>query len=817
MTITIDVQVSGGKLRKRRSNVDQLISGCASWKEFFQTTSNLPTSAPGALPDKGKVFERLTQLYLRAVPEYETRLRNVWLAKHELPSEVRKRIQLPVGDEGIDLVAETQDGKFWAIQSKFRTDSHKPLTVGALSTFANLSFNVCRNISLAIVVHTCSKPVRKQHLLKHTTEIGLDRWLALEEEGWQRIKSAISRKALVPPARRTPRAHQKAAIDAVTTHFVKGGASRGRLIMPCGTGKSLTAFWATKALKPKTVVIAVPSLALIRQSLTDWTREFLAHGEIPDWLVVCSDDTAGNLEHDEFVGEVYDLGVDATTDPSDIAAFLRRRTAKRKVIFTTYQSGEVFARGVRKARLTLDLGIMDEAHRTVGSQDKSFAHLLFDKNVRIRRRLFMTATERVVPNADSDTLSMDDPEKYGECLYQMSFKQAIDAKPAVISDYRILTLAVASESVKRLIKENRYLKTTRKALGLREAQSLAAGIALQRAFNEEGVRHAISFHRSIRSADAFREQHERIVFRDRGPQRPQCFHISSRKTTGERAELLDQFRQAKSGLITNARCLQEGVDIPAVDCVLFADPKQSTVDIVQAAGRAMRSHPTKRFGYIVVPIVVPTGMPFDEFAETTEFKQVARVITALSTEDERIAEEFRAVTSGKRGRGAIVEIKGQVPVGLKIDFERFREQIRLRLWQRVGRANWRSFEDARGFVRALGLRNQRDWFRYVDEGISGKGKRPPDIPTAPHLTYARRGWQGYGDWLGTGYIREHGWRAFEEARSYVRKLKLQSIAQWRAFCRGDLHQRGRKPRDIPSSPHIVYARSYNRILCMEMS
>jgi len=320
----------------------------------------LPASAPGPVPDKGKVFERLTQLYLKTHPEYQTRLRKVWRVKDELPAATRSHIGLPRTDEGINLVAETFGGEFWAIQCKFRTDTRQPLTVTDLATFANLSFNVCRNISLAIVAHTCAKPVRKAALLPRTTEIGLDRWLELDAEDWLRIIAATT-KSPPPPSLREPRPHQQRAVADAKTHFLDGRASRGRLIMPCGTGKSLTAFWIAESLKVRSILVAVPSLSLIKQSLTDWTREFLAHGEVPDWLCVCSDESTGRLERDEFVGGVYELGVDATTDPEVINKFLAHTTRKRKVVFATYQSGERLAAAARTVRFTFDLGIMDKA------------------------------------------------------------------------------------------------------------------------------------------------------------------------------------------------------------------------------------------------------------------------------------------------------------------------------------------------------------------------------------------------------------------------------------------------------------------------
>jgi predicted helicase len=152
--------------------------------------------------------------------------------------------------------------------------------------------------------------------------------------------------------------------------------------------------------------------------------------------------------------------------------------------------------------------------------------------------------------------------------------------------------------------------------------------------------------------------------------------------------------------------------VPAIDCVLFADPKQSRVDIVQAAGRALRRFPGKEYGYILLPLIVPEKMDFQNFAETTAFRQIARTITALSTQDERIAEEFRAIRRGRISTGKIVEIEGDVPVGMKLEPEHFAEAISTRIWNNVGRVNWRSFKDARAFVHSLGLKSASHWRIY---------------------------------------------------------------------------------------------------------
>ena len=557
---------------------DRFIACCRSWDDFWDRAKKLSNE------EKGLAFERLTQLYLQTAPEYQTKLQNVWLLR-DVPVDVRRQLSLPgPRDEGIDLIARTRQGKYWAIQAKFRSERDKPLSRRALGTFTSLAFNTCINISLAVVAHTATKPVSKRHLMRNTVEIGLDRWQSLDNEAWSLIVGRLKGRAARPEPR-SPKPHQRDAISAAKRHFIGSQATRGRLIMPCGTGKSLTAFWIAQALGAKRVLVAVPSLALIRQSVADWAREFLAHGKEPDWICVCSDETVGNLERDEFVGEVYELGLPTHTDPKEIASRLRAPSKVPKIVFTTYQSSDKLAAAARQARIRFDLAILDEAHKTVGTRSKQFATLLRDKKTKVRHRLFMTATERVFRGRSDDVLSMDSEKDYGKCFFQMSYKEAI--RQGIISDYKILTMTVSDDHIRQLIADNRILNLNLRNLDEAEAQSAAAGIALKRVFKGHGVKHAISFHRSIRAADRFREQQDALNgLRDLGPKTANL-HISSKKTAGERSDLLRQLVDHRRSLMTNARCLTEGVDVPAIDCVLFADPKQSRIDIVQAAGRAL--------------------------------------------------------------------------------------------------------------------------------------------------------------------------------------------------------------------------------------
>jgi predicted helicase len=704
---------------------DRFIASCDSWSEFWERAKKLPSDR-----EKGAVFERLTQLYLQTTPEYQAELQHVWTLR-EVPFEVRRRLDLPTLDEGIDFIARTRHGKYWAVQSKFRSEHDKSLTRRELGTFASLAFNTCSNIALAVVAHTCSKPVSKRHLMRNTTEIGLDRWQSLDQDAWASIVGKLKGASKAPKAR-IPRRHQRAAVAAAKNHFVQHGATRGRLIMPCGTGKSLTAYWIADALTAKTILVAVPSLALIRQSVADWSREFLAHGIRPEWICVCSDESVGNLERDEFVGEVYDLGLPTHTDPNEIATLLRVRCGGPRIVFTTYQSSANLAAAARKARIEFDFAILDEAHKTVGIPSKPFATLLSDTKIKIRRRLFMTATERVLRGERSDVRSMDDEsDYYGARFFQLSFKEAI--KQRIIADYRIITMAVSDNQIRDLISQNRILNLNSRDLDEAEAQPIAAGITLKRTYKKHGVKHAISFHRSIRAADRFREQQDALNrLRDVGPKTVHL-HISSKKTAGQRSDLLREFVAHKRALMTNARCLTEGVDVREIDCVMFADPKQSRIDIVQAAGRALRQYPGKEYGYIIVPLVVPENMSFEEFAETTGFRRVAQTITALSIQDERIADEFRAIEQGRLSSGKIVTIEGDIPVGMKMNVIDFAEAISTRLWESVGRANWRSFAEAREFVRGLGLSSHVEWWQWTTGRLQRANlpKLPADMTCSP--------------------------------------------------------------------------------------
>jgi len=762
-----------------------------SWNEFFSFANTLNEKG------KGDIFEHLTKLILTTKPEYRLILKNVWIQQEGIPKEIREKVNLPTSDEGIDIVAETFTGEFWAIQCKFKGQNQAP-TYKELSTFGNLANNYCKNISLALLVHTGENGVRKRKLLgDNYSEIGLEFWLGLNIEDWERIHKKLKGQS-VRPIPKIPRPHQEKAIISATRHFIKNKARRGRLIMPCATGKSLTAFWIAQALNSKSIIIAVPSLALIKQSLEDWTREFVAHKEEPkpQWLVICSDESTAKLDKDEFVSDAHSMGIPTTTNVEVISAFLTDYYIGRKVIFTTYQSSNKLAQAARSCKFSFDLAILDEAHKTVGVKSKTFATLLSDKNISISKRMFMTATERVMRGSNDDVYSMDDEAIYGGLFHQLTFKEAIHSEPPIICDYKVLTITVTNNEIKQLIDKNKLLTDKEEKLEEQEAQSLASAIALRKATQKYGIKHAISFHRSIKSADDFAKLNSTLNSGNIDDIMLSSSHISSKKSAGERARLLNDFAHEQLALMTNARCLTEGVDVPAIDCVLFADPKQSIVDIVQASGRALRPYVGKACGYIMLPLIVPDNKTLDEFTESTPFKELARIIAALSTQDEGIAEEFRITTSGiESGGGQKIIFDGTVPVGMKLDLNVFADKINAKIWERVGKVNWMPFKEARVFVRSLNFNGTRDWEKYCKSG-----KRPSNIPAVPAKVYLGKGWNSWSDWLGTHRSGKNEiYLPFNEARAFVQKLNLKGRNDWRNYLKS-----GQNPINIPNHPERTY-------------
>ena len=405
-----------------------------------------------------------------------------------------------------------------------------------------------------------------------------DTWQGLDSEFFSSAKALLKgkKKSLLPFK---PRAHQTKALKQADKYFNKEKHTRGKLIFPCGAGKSLTGFWLTQKLASKSTLIAVPSLSLVKQTLEVYLREIVAHKKKVKWLCICSDEGIG--KNDDVVVYTQDLGVPCVTDPEYIENWLAENVNEEKVIFTTYQSGRIIAEISKKLAFTFDVGIFDEAHKTVGSDKKLFSHLLFSKNISIAKRIFMTATERFYEGSKDDIISMDDEDIYGDTFALMSFKEAIELQ--LLTDYKVITIDIQKSEIADFIRDNNLVQLNDKWKKETEARSLASMLALRKAMKRFNIKNAVSFHSSIEKARRNKDLQQYIT--DTYDYQPiDTYTVSGKDATTKRNDIVQEFAKSDKALITNARCLTEGVDVPNIDCIVFADPRKSRVDIVQASG-----------------------------------------------------------------------------------------------------------------------------------------------------------------------------------------------------------------------------------------
>lgn len=501
---------------------------------------------------------------------------------------------------------------------------------------------------------------------------------------------------------------QREAISAGLATLVTSGHPRARLTMACGTGKTFTQLKLSEALLeasgtgPRRILVLVPSLSLVRQSRDEWASSH-ALGADYDSLCVCSDPSlkAGILQDsgedhvDLSPEDLAELGVNAasTSAAADIARINAWLDAREKgpggsanatcVIFTTYQSAKVvgMAMAARAAGdRAIDVGVFDEAHRTAGAGGKPFSFALSDKNISIRKRVFFTATERVrdtsraaqAQDEDDGLVTMDDETVYGPRAYSLSFRQA--AERGLTVPVKIIISVVDDEAIAR---QNLGERAVRAADGQRlQARGVANLSAVSRAMAEMRLQKVITFHGGVDAANEFSKLPADAGAPGAGQaQLPglQLLHVSGRQGAAHRREQMQRYAQATvPSVISNARCLTEGVNVPATDMVAFMDPKRGAVDIVQAIGRAQRKAPGKTVGYVLLPLHVSVRpgesdqQVLDRAAK--DFQQIRDVLSALAENDEAFMAEVRrtvaANATSPQGAGASF---GELPVILMSD------------------------------------------------------------------------------------------------------------------------------------------------------
>lgn len=636
---------------------------------------------------KGFKFEQLMAKFFRLDGYYAREFTDVWLWS-DWPGRGARR------DSGIDLVARrAEDESLVAIQCKFYGSTHR-VSKGDIDSF--LAAAASSEFGSAMIVSTgAGYGPQAEESLKHfgkpitrisTAELNNSNvdWDLAYPDGEVVIDLELGAKF-------APRPHQRKAIDDVKRGFQSD--RRGKLIMACGTGKTFTSLRLMEELaeehlavhtSPFRVLFMVPSIALLSQSLREWTAQGMM---VMDAFAVCSDYTASRVGNTAEDITSMDLLRPATTDPALLVKQMEgsaSANAEVTVVFSTYQSLPVITRAQQQGLEDFNLIICDEAHRTTGAtlqgkEESNFVRVHQDQHVAAAKRLYMTATPRIFSDkakkkADENSAvvaDMSNEDLYGPEFHRLGFGQAVDQQ--LLTDYKVMILHVDEERLALPA-----LETDAEGVKLDDAAKIIGcwnGLAKRTAEGSfpEGaapMHRAVAFARDIKSSKALERTFARIVERIEGAAGTnhltcQVRHVDGTMDAMARNSELDWLKspvaENECRILTNARCLSEGVDVPSLDAVLFLAPRGSVVDVIQSVGRVMRRNDDpvtgeslKDFGYVILPVAIPPGTTPDEAMKTNAFKVVWEVLNALRSHDERMDAIVESLRSGSGPEDKII-------------------------------------------------------------------------------------------------------------------------------------------------------------------
>ncbi len=637
--------------------------------------------------DKGKAFERLCRIFLTHDPVQSMQYQSPvpweqWAEQHGM---------LKI-DTGVDLVAKLRNEDGWcAIQCKFYAEER---TIPKAEIDSFLSASGSKHFRRRLIIDTTGRgwsknaedALRRQAV--SVNRVGLSD-LRRSSIRWEDYLSAeeirfAPKKTLMP--------HQKKALKKATSGLSEP-RSRGKMIMACGTGKTLTSLRiAEKIAGPgRRVLYMVPSLALMSQTVREWAQD----KQIPiRAFAVCSDSQVGKrkIRQDDLADiDALDLVFPATTDAEKLTEKTQVAAADTPeamiVVFATYQSSPVIEKAQKDYGLpAFDLAVCDEAHRTAGAfssdtEQSNFVRIHRDEHIKTERRLYMTATPKVYAesartragNLAAELCSMEDESIYGPVLYEIGFGEAVDLE--LLSDYRVLVLVVGQDEVSRVIQQS--LASEENELELDDnAKLLGCWRALAKIDRDEfpeeernPMRRAIAFCSRIKTSEQVEKNFANVITEYREHYGLSEYGISAKHVDGSfnasrRSELLDwlagEVPENECRMLTNARCLSEGVDVPALDAILFMHPRKSQIEVVQAVGRVMRRSPGKNMGYVVLPVVIPSGVaPENALSDNNRFQVVWQTLNAIRSHDERFEGILNLIEQGGEGdRIGIITLSG---------------------------------------------------------------------------------------------------------------------------------------------------------------
>lgn len=627
--------------------------------------------------EKGTYFERLVKAYLLHEPFYADLYGGqVWLWEEWRAVAGKKELGDVGPDAGIDLVAETATGELHAIQAKFYAED-ATLTLDNFATF--LAATGKKTFSRGLIFLTATKSTvnlkKAMEGREHPISLITLQELEASQIDWSKFGKGVRDSITLRPKKKLM-PHQIDAVQNVMKGFKE--AERGKLIMACGSGKTFTSL----KIAEKTVgaggrvLFLVPSLALLSQALTEWSQD----AETPlHSFAVCSDTDVGKKKSDDdFQMLVHELQYPATTDAKRLGKELEARHDKKHmtVVFSTYQSISVIHEAQSRHRVPgFDLVICDEAHRTTGAKfvdadESEFVKVHDNKTVMADRRLYMTATPRIYGDiakekADKEgfeLFSMNNEKWFGKDFHVITFSEAVNR--GLLVDYKVIVLAVQEEHISRRLQnllagEDNQLKMDDAAkivgcwkalskIGLTEDVNgdnnpMKRAVAFCQVIEiQKGAKtHKVSSKNIAAMFQAVVEEYQKNTTDEELPDLAcETQHVDGSMNASEKdaklAWLKADPKKNVCRILSNVRCLSEGVDVPTLDAVLFLTPRDSQVDVVQSVGRVMRKAPGKNRGYVILPVVIPAGVePHKALDDNKSYKVVWQVLQALRSHDDR--------------------------------------------------------------------------------------------------------------------------------------------------------------------------------------
>ena len=732
-----------------RETPQRIIYKSKNWKDFEKKISKLNEK------DRGTVFEWLCVFYLQIHPVYKAVYKRVLHSTEFLKeNEIKKKLGLIHDEQGTDIIGETFDGKIDIVQCKYKDNASKNITAEDLNSSIRIASGreakkwvdtilICSNLK----GFTKNKVLDELDIQFRTLSSG--DFQKIDDEDFKNIKLIINKKTLKFKKNKI-RPHQDNAVQKAIKHFKT--ERRGQLIHACGTGKTLTSYFLFEKFNCKLTLYLVPSLQLINQTLTEWCKESLARNKLISPIVICSDKSNENISEHNPQLWLQELGIKVSNNFGELNQFVNSRR-KNKVIFCTYQSGKILSDHFKNIKKDIDLAFFDEAHNTTSSKSKIFGHLLEDKNIHIKKRLFMTATPKKLVGHDDRFYSMEDEKIYGKLIDEITFKTAIE-ELKLLNDYEVVTQIVKDQNIKDLLKKNPFVIDKKKLPKEVELKLISGAVTLKKTFKEKNIKNVVSFHGRVNRAKAFKDGinniHPEIQLN--------AYHVHGKQSGSIRKDILSDFANNPPSIITNAQCLSEGVDVPSIDAVIFVDPKQSKVDITQAIGRALRKgSKSKGKSYIIVPVIIDKK---DSDSIEEAYQQILMVLRSMSEHDGRVVEYFKLIAEGKKPKYKLIDVNSEyLPKEFSLDD--FIKNLSTKAWSRFSKLGRRPFDQARLWARDLGI-NSSGWRTFLKSG-----KKPVDIPSDPRSAYPKE-WLGWPDFLGNPSVIEDTDRVIKEIKIFAK-------------------------------------------------